>query len=121
MALNGVGGSDAGSALERFQAIRDSAKKKIEGADGQSSLAELIKRKQLQLGTVPGAAARNPAERIPSGSASAAPAPNKAAAALFGAGSPGQGPGGVTGYGRSGGSQKQDTKPTLGRHVDFMA
>jgi hypothetical protein len=121
MALNGVGGGDAGSALERFQAIRDSAKKKLAGADGQASLADLIKRKQSELGTGSGAAAsaaglaaRTSAERIPSKPA-APPIPGNAAPA--GA----QGATGSSAYGRSGGLQKQDPKPTLGRHVDFMA
>ncbi len=120
MALKGIGGSDAGSALERFQAIRDSAKKKIDGADGQAGLAELIKRKQLELGSgnataakASGTAARNPAERIPSKPA-AAPAPGNAASALPGLT-------GSSAYGRTGGVEKQDSKPTLGRHVDFTA
>ncbi|MEO7427502.1 MAG: hypothetical protein ABI036_20115 [Fibrobacteria bacterium] len=105
MALNGIGGGDAGSALERFQAIRDSAKKKLEGGDGASGLAELIKRKQLELGDG-GINNRSAAERIP-------PRPAAIASAASGATGPG--------YGRAGGAQKQDSKPTLGRHVDFMA
>jgi hypothetical protein len=103
MALNGIGGGDAGSALERFQALRDSAKKKLAGEDSQAGLAELIKRKQSELGAggaTAGNAARTSAERIPS---------KPAAPPVSGA------------YGRSGIPQKQDPKPTLGRHVDFMA
>ncbi|MDB5050685.1 MAG: hypothetical protein JWO30_3756 [Fibrobacteres bacterium] len=117
MALNGIGGGDAGSALDRFQALRDSAKKKLAGADGQTSLADLIKRKQAELGTAAtgasatGFAARTSAERIPSKPA-AAPFPGNPASA---------GTTGSAAYGRSGGIQKQDPKPTLGRHVDFMA
>ncbi len=107
MALNGIGGG--AGALERFQAIRDLAKKKLEGADSQTNLADLIKRKQLELGT--GIAARPTAERIPPGQAASAAPGNAASAALLG----------PAGYGRSGSLQKQDPKPTLGRHVDFMA
>jgi hypothetical protein len=123
MALNGIGGGDAGSALDRFQALRDSAKKKLAGADGQTSLADLIKRKQAELGTAAtgasattgaspaGFAARTSAERIPS-KPDAVPFPGNPASA---------GTTGSVAYGRSGGLQKQDPKPTLGRHVDFMA
>jgi hypothetical protein len=110
MAVNGIGGGDAGSALERFQAIRDSARKKIEGGDGQANLAELIRRKQAELGAS-GVAAQKGTERIPA--QPAAIASGSAAEALLGLTGPG--------YGRSGSAQKQDPKPTLGRHVDFMA
>jgi hypothetical protein len=109
MALNGINGG--GSALERFQALRDSAKKKIDVADGQTGLADLIKKKQIQLGSggsasplVPGNAAKSPAERILSGLGAANPSASA-----------------PTGYGRAGGLQKPDSRPTLGRHVDFMA
>jgi hypothetical protein len=112
MALNGVGGGDAGSALERFQALRDSAKKKLEVSDDKTNLADLIKRKQAELGT--GAlAARTSAERIPSKPA-AAPA-----SSAFGGGAPGATISGA--YGRAGAPEKQDARPILGRHVDFMA
>lgn len=110
MALNGIG-AGAG-ALERFQAIRDLAKKKLEEADGQTNLADLIKRKQLEFGT--GIAARPTAERIPPGQVVSAFPGNAASAALLG-------PAGPAGYGRSGSLQKQNPKPTLGRHIDFMA
>lgn len=111
MALNGIGGGDAGSALERFQALRDSAKKKLAGEDGQAGLAELIKRKQAELGA--GIASRPSAERIP-------PKPD----ALPASGASGQAARGAAisgAYGRGGAAAKQDPKPTLGRHVDFMA
>ncbi|HKP96601.1 MAG TPA: hypothetical protein VJ385_12655 [Fibrobacteria bacterium] len=117
MALNGIGGGDVGSALERFQALRDSAKKKLAGEDGQAGLAELIRRKQSELGAGSGIAARASAERIPPKPA-AAPVPG------FPAPSGARGAGGapVSGaYGRSGIPRQQDPKPTLGRHVDFMA
>ena len=121
MALSGIGGGDAGSALERFQAIRDSAKKKLEGGDAASGLAELIKRKQLELGDG-GIKNRSAAERIPPRPAAIASAARNASAASASAASPAAfGPTGPAGYGRAGGAQKQDSKPTLGRHVDFMA
>ncbi|MDB5104761.1 MAG: hypothetical protein JWP91_2450 [Fibrobacteres bacterium] len=118
MALNGVGGN-GGSALERFQAIRDSAKKKIDGEDGQAGLAELIKRKQAQLGTA-GIAAKPTAERIPPGLGTAGRAAGNAGASQAATGNAASmlGP---AGYGKTGGLQKQDSRPTLGRHVDFMA
>jgi hypothetical protein len=52
MALNGIGGQNSDSAalaLERFQAIRDQAKKKIEGADNRARLADTVKQKQVEL------------------------------------------------------------------------
>jgi hypothetical protein len=129
MALDGIGG---GSPLERFQAIRDSAKKKIEGADGQANLADLIKRKQAQLAGAQGAggkmevgggasspasgnAAKASAERIRPGLGAAVQDFGSSASA----GS--RGIPGPTGYGRAGALQKQESRPTLGRHVDFMA
>ena len=113
MALNGIGGGDAGSALERFQALRDSAKKKLDGAESQTSLADLIKRKQAELNNGGASAARTSAERIPPKPAAPAASGNpfSAGAGLLGS----------SAYGRTGGIQKQDPKPTLGRHVDFMA
>lgn len=119
MALNGIGGGDAGSALERFQRIRDSAKKKLEVEDRQSDLAGLVKRKQAELGIGNGAAARPSAERIPPGGPAAAPASGKMA--------PGAGAGtastsaSTSAYGRAGGLDRPDPKPSLGRFVDFMA
>ena len=130
MALDGIGG---GSPLERFQAIRDSAKKKIEGTDGQANLADLIKRKQAQMNGANGAggkmevgggasspasgnAAKASAERIRPG-LGAAVQNVSGNAAPAGA----QGVTGPTGYGRAGALQKQESRPTLGRHVDFMA
>lgn len=140
MALDGIG-NGAGSALERFQALRDSAKKKIDIGEGQTNLAELIKRKQAQMGAggsasapVPGNAAKALAGRILSGLAplSGGAANGKVAAnamsslAALGAQAAGgnaatAGTSGPSAYGRSGGLQKQETRPTLGRHVDFMA
>lgn len=142
MALDGIGG---GSPLERFQAIRDSAKKKIEGADGQANLADLIKRKQAQMNGANGVNGANGAGgKMEVGGSASSPASGNAAkvpaerirpglgaavqnfGGLASAGSQGHGPlaqsiPGPTGYGRAGALQKQESRPTLGRHVDFMA
>jgi hypothetical protein len=130
MALEGIG-NGGGSALERFQALRDSAKKKIDVGEGRADLAELIKRKQAQMGAggsasapVPGNAAKTLAGRILSGLGAANQAPTTGAAlgALAANGNAAAAaPSGPSAYGRSGGLQKQDSRPTLGRHVDFMA
>ncbi len=140
MALNGMNGVSGGSPLDRFQAIRDSAKKKIDTGEGQANLADLIKRKQAQLGKAPdatgtakgtaptaGSAFKALAERILPGFgaslAGASAANGSIAAGLSAQGGSGNAAGlnGPSGYGRSGGLQKQDSRPTLGRHVDFMA
>ncbi len=137
MALDGIGG---GSPLERFQALRDSAKKKIETTDGQANLADLIKRKQAQINgpggasgkmeagggassPVSGNAAKASAERIRPGLGAAV---NNISGNAASAASQANGPlansiPGPTGYGRAGALQKQESRPTLGRHVDFMA
>ena len=111
MALPGIGGSGAGggSPLDRFQQLRDSAQRKIENADRQSGLAELIQRKQKQLGAGASApeAARSPAERIP-------PGPGLPAAAA-GAAAPSQA------YARPGSARPSDAAPRLGQYVDFRA
>ena len=52
MALQSIGGSSAASALEKFQAIRDSAKKRMDGADTRVRLTDLVQQKQVQLGLV---------------------------------------------------------------------
>ena len=112
MALGGIGGNGAGagSALDRFQKLRDAAQKKLDGADRQANLAELIQQKQRQLGAGASApvAAKSQAERIPPGLA----APGNGAA----------GPGGPSAaYGRSGAPRKQDAAPRLGQYIDFTA
>lgn len=128
MALDGIGG---GSPLERFQAIRDSAKKKIETTDGQANLADLIKRKQAQMNgagghsgkteagggassPASGNAAKASAERIRPGLGAANGVLGAAVRNILGDTAP-------AGYGRAGALQKQESRPTLGRHVDFMA
>lgn len=110
MALSGIG-SGGDSALDRFQQLRGAAQKKLEGAEKQVDLAELIRRKQEQLGAgkAPATAARTSAERILPGP-SAGPANNAEAA---------QAPSAV--YGRQGVARKQDAAPRLGQYVDFRA
>lgn len=108
MALEGVGRGDAGSALERFQRIRDSARKKLEGADRQADLADLVRRKQAEIGAGSGIASGSPAERIQSGP-EAKPAAQPGVVRSSSA------------YGRAGGVDNPDPKPRLGRFVDFMA
>jgi hypothetical protein len=108
MPLDGIGGGDAGSALERFQRIRDSARKKLEGADRQANLADLVRRKQSELGAGSGVASRSPADRV-------APGPALTQGAQAGGAQP------AAAYGRAGGLEKPDPKPRLGRFVDFMA
>lgn len=124
MALNGIG-SQGGSPLEKFQQARDLARKKLESpasgpADGFAKLAELLARKQAELG-VPGKAA-------PKKGASAAQAFAPASRANEVPVRPG--PGGADAkpalnipatYGRAGAPEKADPKPKLGRYVDFMA
>jgi hypothetical protein len=84
----------------------------------------------LEMATGGGITARYAAERIPpqpAAIASAAPSSRNAPAASAPAASAPAasaallGSTGPVGYGRSGGAQKQDPKPTLGRHIDFMA
>jgi hypothetical protein len=108
MDLKGIGGSGAGSALDKFQAIRDLAKKKIDGTDNRSRLTELLKNKQSELGIergvvekrpVAGATLQNATNILP-------PAPSLA---------------GPASYGKAGAMDKPDPKPKLGRFIDFMA
>lgn len=119
MALSGVGNGGA-DALARFQQLRGAAQKKLDGADRQTDLAELIRRKQEQLGAgkAPATAARTQAERIP-------PGPGRSA----GAAGPGAAPAGnieagqaaSAVYGRTGITRKQEAAPRLGQYVDFRA
>lgn len=108
MALDGIGSGDAGSALERFQRIRDSARKKLEGEERQAGLTELVRRKQSEIGAGGGIAPRSPAERVQ-------PAPEAKPAVRAAMGQS------VSAYGRAGGADNPDPKPKLGRFVDFMA
>ena len=114
MALGGIGGNGAGagSALDRFQKLRDAAQRKLESADRQTGLAELIQRKQKQLGAggaSPGQSG-TPAERILPG-----PGAQAGTAGISGMAAP------SAAYGPAGAARKQDAAPRLGRYVDFMA
>jgi hypothetical protein len=117
MAINGIGGNGSGgSPLDQFQKLRDAAQKKLEGSDRQAGLAELIQRKQRQLGgngtgALAPEAVKSQAERIPPGPA----APGNAAAAAGNPATP------SAAYGRAGGARPQDAAPRLGRFVDFLA
>jgi len=120
MDLSGIGGNGAGagSALDKFQKLRDAAQKKLDGADRQAGLAELIQRKQKQLGTggASPASTGSQAERIPPGPV----APGKAGDAGAGRNAGPAAPISAA-YGRSGAPRKQDAAPRLGRYVDFLA
>jgi hypothetical protein len=137
MALTGIGnGAGGGSPLDRFQKLRDAAQKKLETTDRQAGLADLIQRKQKQLGAGDASpdTARSQAERIPAGPGfktapaapglSAGPATGSGAAADAAARARLGDPAGLpapAAYGRTGAARKQDTAPRLGRYVDFLA
>lgn len=122
MALNGIGGGDAGSALERFQRIRDSAKKKLEVEDRQSDLAGLVKRKQAELGVGNGASGLGNGTSVRPAAERSTPAAVSASANMApAAGAGAAGAASASAYGRAGGLEKPDPKPRLGRFVDFMA
>ncbi len=129
MALDKIGGG--GSALARFQQMRDAAQKKLEVPE-KPDWAAVIARKQKELGTgasapagaggnaAPAVAARISEERIPP--KPVATPDNKSAAAAFGAAAKAAStaaPSAV--YGRSGSAKKQDAAPRLGQYVDFLA
>ena len=103
MAVRGAGGGEGASPLEKFQQLRDLAKKKLDGEESRAKLSELVRRKQESLG-MPGAAQ------------AAASAGAKRAEA---GGGPAR-PEGTAGYGRSGAPGKTDPKPGLGRFIDIM-
>lgn len=97
MAVGGIGGEGA-SPLDRFQQIRDLARKRMDeppatgGGDSRARAADLLKRKQAELG-------QGIADR-----------PRPAAGTT-----------GVSAYGRAGGTEKADPKPRLGRYIDLTA
>jgi hypothetical protein len=111
MALTGIG-SQGGSPLEKFQQARDLARKKLDGEDSRAKLAELLSRKQAEIGGVSAKPKPAPAEQRAKASA--------IFPGLTGADAkpPVAGP---AGYGRAGATEKPDPKPKLGRYVDFMA
>lgn len=129
MDLSGIGGNGAGagSALDKFQKLRDAAQKKLDGADRQAGLAELIQRKQKQLGTggASPASTGSQAERIPPGPGLLAGPAGPVAPGKAGDAGAGQNAGPAApisaAYGRSGTPRKQDAAPRLGRYVDFLA
>jgi hypothetical protein len=109
MALDGIGGG--ASALDRFQQARDVARRKLDapapaqGTDGLARLADLLRKKQAELGQ--GLAADRPraaAKPSPAGAADA----GSAAAAVPPA------------YGRTGATEKA-AGPRLGRYIDLTA
>ncbi len=132
MSAHGISGSGAGggSPLDRFQQLRDAAQRKLETSDRQAGLADLIQRKQKQLGTgsaSPGPA-RSPAERILPGpglsagaAGSAAPGNPRSGTGVGADASAGAGSPVPAAYGRTGAARKQDSAPRLGRYVDFLA
>lgn len=110
----GIGG---GSPLDRFQQIRDLARKKIEasspsrGDDNRARLADLLRKKQAELG--PGIALDRPR------SASRAAEAREPEASSDGAAPAGTG--GLSGYGRAGGVERKQGGPVLGRYIDLTA
>ena len=91
MALQGISGTGAAAALEKFQAIRDIAKKRMEGGDSRIRLTDLVQKKQLEMGLE---------QASPGGSAVSS------VSAV---------------YGRAGAAEKPDPHPKLGRYIDFRA
>ncbi len=111
---NGSGaGMDALVGLEKFQAIRDLAKKKMDGTDNRFRLEDLLKQKHADLGLdsvkKPDVPFTKPVGKINSRHNVAG---NSAAAKGLQA---------LMNYGKAGSSEKPDPKPKLGRYVDFMA
>ncbi len=106
MALGGIGEGSA-SPLDRFQQIRDLAKRKLDAEDSRTRLAEVLKRKQAQLGGI--------APDRPQGPQAAGRAPAASAAGGIAAA------GGLSAYGRANAAGKPDPRPGLGRHIDLTA
>ncbi len=128
MALDKVGAGGGsplggGSALDRFQQARESARKKLDGADNKTRLVDLLRKKQaeLGLGSQPTLGSAGGAGAGVSKSLAGLPAfgavASNASAQSGGTG----GILGMTAYGRAGAAQKADPKPALGRYVDFTA
>lgn len=121
MALGGIG---EGSALDRFQQVRDLAKKKLDAAsspfgdDPRARAAELLRKKQAELGQ--GVAPDRPQAAMGAAAPRQAGAP--AAKMEFPrSGSIPAGTGGMAAYGRAGGTERPDPKPSLGRYIDLTA
>lgn len=109
MALDGIGGGSA-SPLDRFQQIRDLAKRKLDAEDSRTKLAEVLKRKQAQLGGLAPDRPQGPQGSQAAGRSAAAAAAGGIAAA-----------GGLSAYGRANAAGKPDPRPGLGRHIDLTA
>lgn len=120
MAVGGIGGEGAAS-LDRFQQIRDLARKRMEeppatrGDDSRARAADLLKRKQAELGQGIADRPRQAAVAASAGGAAAAKIEFPRSGSL---------PAGIAGsaaYGRAGGTEKADPKPRLGRYIDLTA
>lgn len=112
---NGVGGASgvlSASALDKFQQIRDLAKKKLDGVDNRTKLSDLLIQKKAEFSGV-----KVPPQKMVSTAADFLSG-NKVRTE-FKAANGGQGV--SSAYGRAGGLEKTDTKPKLGRFVDFTA
>jgi hypothetical protein len=134
MALGGIGRDGASapngaSPLDRFQQARDLARRKIEGDDTRNRLADLLQKKQAELGGV-GGQPQGAARTAASAAAGAGPASavrtasparkmeSPASAALEG----GAGAlGGLAAYGRGGATELPKAGPHLGRYIDLTA
>jgi hypothetical protein len=112
MALGGIG-EGGGSPLDRFQQIRDLAKRKLDAEDSRTKLAEVLKRKQAQLGGL--APDRPNGPHGPQGPQAAGRGQAAAAAGGIAAA------GGLSAYGRANAAGKPDPRPGLGRHIDLTA
>jgi hypothetical protein len=113
MALGGIG-EGGGSPLDRFQQIRDLAKRKLDAEDSRTRLADVLKRKQAQLGGLAPDRPQGPQGPQAAGRGQAATAAG-AAGGIAAAG-------GLSAYGRAGAAAgKPDPRPGLGRHIDLTA
>jgi hypothetical protein len=125
MALGGIGRDGAtapsgASPLDRFQQARDLARRKIDGDESRNRLADLLQKKQAELG---GVGAQPQATRLAAAAGAASPARKmEAPAADFLAGGNGPAaPGGLAAYGRGGAAEKPKAGPMLGRYIDLTA
>ncbi len=101
------------NALEKFQAIRDQAKKKIDGDDNRIKLADLLKQKQNEFKAGAPSKADDLVGMVEKFKNDLG-ALSSSSKGLMGAQA-------FSGYGRAGATEKSDPKPMLGRYIDFMA
>lgn len=119
MAAQGINPGGA-SPLDRFQQIRDLARKKIDassstrGDENRARLADLLKRKQAELGQGTALDRPHSAPR-----AAAAHRMENTAGGIDPAGSGGAG--GPAAYGRAGGMERKPAGQGLGRYIDLTA